>query len=112
MSYSLKKTDKLLKKKNFQKVISADNKKVGKKIRVHYRFQYDSLNPKLGITASSYFGNAIERNFFKRRMREIFRKNRTLINKSLEIVVYPKHTAKHASYDELKQEFLFLLNDV
>ena len=111
MSYSFKKNQRLLKKQCFQRVIARDKKKVGSYLRIYYHLS-DGFSSKLGITASSYFGNAIERNLFKRRIREIFRKNHHTINKSIEIVIYPQKAAKKTSYSTLHNEFLFLLKNI
>ena len=111
LSYSFNKNHRLLKKKCFQRVISCNKKKNGRFIKIYYRTN-TILSSKMGITASSYFGNAIERNFFKRRMREIFRLNKCNFTKPLEIVVYPQKKAKEISYSALKQEFISLIKEI
>lgn len=80
-------------------------------MRIYFRYNL-SKHPKIGITASSYFGNAIKRNRFKRHIREIFRKNISDINPSLEIVVYPRKDAKNALYKDIEEEFLGLLDKI
>lgn len=110
MKYTFKKNQRLLNKSSFTRIVSADNKRVGAFIRIYYQ-KISSIKPKLGITASSYFGNAIERNFFKRQIREVFRQNQHRIDKSLQVVIYPQKSAKNASYRDLQEEFLLLLSD-
>jgi ribonuclease P protein component len=72
-----------------------------------------TLEPsKMGLTAPSSFGNAAERNLFKRRLREIFRKHQHEIPKPLKIVIYPLRRAKNSSYLELEEEFIALLKKI
>lgn len=111
MRHKFKKTQRLLKKTCYQKVLSAEKKRNGVYLRINFSFS-PSFPIKLGITASSHFGNSVERNFFKRRIREIFRQNCHLINKPLDVVVYPHSSAKKASYQDLHNDFLNLVKDI
>jgi len=64
---------------------------------------------RLGISATTRFGKAHHRNRFKRRIREIFRKNTHLFSKHLDINIRPTPLAKKATYFELEEEYLSLL---
>ena len=66
--------------------------------------KYDS--PKLGLTVSKKYGNAVKRNLFKRRVREVFinKVYKTQINVAL--IVKPKkpdinYTSIDCSFDKL-----------
>lgn len=64
---------------------------------------------RLGITAPSRYGNAPERNRFKRLVREVFRKNLCHIPSDFEFSVAPRQRAKKASEDDIRQELLDIL---
>lgn len=111
MKYKFKKNQRLLTKKCFQRVLSGEKKKLGTYLKLNFSPSV-SFPPKLGITASSHFGNAAQRNLFKRRIREIFRQNWEAIAKPVDIIVYPMVKAKKASYNDLKSDFLSLMLEI
>ncbi len=61
---------------------------------------------RLGITVTRRVGNAVRRNRIKRRLRDIFRRHRLAIPKSMDLVI----NARSAAYDcpalELEREFV------
>ena len=70
---------------------------------------------RLGITASRKVGNAIRRNRWKRRIREIFRRNRELWPECVDIVVIVKGrrsrnepVAPEPEFDLVRDELLGL----
>lgn len=65
----------------------------------------EAKQARLGITASRRFGNAPERNRFKRLVREAFRQNRSILP-SLEIHVIPRQMAKKAKLHHIAEELL------
>ncbi|MBS0626143.1 MAG: ribonuclease P protein component [Verrucomicrobia bacterium] len=81
---------------------------VGKLICVDYR-QTES-GPRLGITASSRYGDAPERNRFKRIAREAFRTSLDSIPQKLDIHLVPRQRAKEATSAEVRNELLALLS--
>lgn len=64
---------------------------------------------KIGITASGRYGSAIERNRFKRLVREVFRLNQTAFPANWELHVVPRQNAKRACYQDVQEELLKLL---
>jgi len=69
-------------------------------------------DPKLGVVASKYFGNAIVRNRFKRISREAFRRVRTSLPKGFQLVLKPRKYALRASMAEILEELLKLSNEI
>ncbi|MGE3843513.1 MAG: ribonuclease P protein component [Vicinamibacterales bacterium] len=62
---------------------------------------------RVGIAASRKLGGAVERNFAKRRTREIFR--HLDLPAGLEIVVMPREAMLRAPFDAARQEFEHLV---
>jgi ribonuclease P protein component len=66
---------------------------------------------RLGITATRKFGGAVERNRFKRVVRELFRANRGE-GAPIDLVVNAKAAAKHARRPELESAFASALAEI
>ncbi len=63
---------------------------------------------RLGITTPTRLGNAVVRNRVKRRLREVFRLNRSAIAGGWDIVVNPRQAVARVSFTKLTQEILRL----
>ncbi len=105
------KQSRLRKRREFVRLQKEGQRLVGKHTCVDYRFAL-SESPRLGITASSRFGNAPERSRFKRLVREVFRKNLPHFPSSIELNVIPRQKAKGASEEDIRSELLTIMNSV
>lgn len=65
---------------------------------------------RLGITVSRKVGNAVVRNRFKRRTREWFRSQRSLLNPELDLVVIARRPGGRLSFSELDARLSGLLD--
>ena len=101
----------LRKRRDFLSIQKEGRRLVGRRICVDYRISPSGLT-RIGITASSRFGNAPERSRFKRLIREVFRKNCLYVPSDLEFNVIPRQKAKGASEEEIRFEFLFLVDSL
>jgi ribonuclease P protein component len=88
--------------------LSACSKRhVNKFLIIEYRFADQPKTDRLGITVTSRFGNAVVRNKFKRRIREIFRYNNPFgagINMEMNIILRPH--ARNADFHDIEKEIL------
>lgn len=72
----------------------------------------DNKIPRIGWVISAKTGKANRRFRIKRLIREVFRLNKSIIRKGLDIVVIPaKKAAAIDSYDEMKKILFGLLKD-
>ena len=60
---------------------------------------------RLGVTVSSRVGNAVVRSKVKRRFREIFRRNRSLLPAACDVVMIARSGADQITFQELMRLF-------
>lgn len=92
------------KKWEFGKIRRLGKKYYGKHICFQYIFETGDI-PKIGLTVSKKYGRAVERNFFKRRVREIFRVVVPDFPAQASINILPLRTGKNATFEELKTDW-------
>ncbi|NLU23120.1 MAG: ribonuclease P protein component [Clostridiales bacterium] len=63
---------------------------------------------RLGITVSTKLGGAVIRNRVRRRLREIYRLNRDILQPGYDLIVVGRVRAVRTSYQDLNREFLLL----
>ncbi|HAB99038.1 MAG TPA: ribonuclease P protein component [Parachlamydiales bacterium] len=108
---SFPKEVRLRKRHEFLALQKRGQRAVGKRICLDYQLASSDM-PRLGITASSKYGNAPERSRFKRLVREVFRKHFTLFPPHIQINVLPRQRAKEASEEEIRLELFSLIHSI
>lgn len=71
---------------------------------VVYAVPNDVGYPRLGVTASRRVGNAVRRNHWKRRLRDIFRRHKSRFGPGLDVVIIVKSGKGVPSYDQLRDD--------
>lgn len=106
----LRKEERLLTKADFDRVFEQGTSAGNKRLIIHWRAN-DLGHPRLGLVVSKRFGNAVARNKWKRRIRDIFRRNKAAAG-ARDIVVLPgkRDEARTAMLEELKEALLALLH--
>jgi ribonuclease P protein component len=65
--------------------------------------------PRIGITVTKKIGNAVQRNWIKRRVREVFRRKHHEFNGGLQMVWIAKRQALGLSFGEVEKDFAELM---
>ncbi|HAW50103.1 TPA: ribonuclease P protein component [bacterium] len=95
-----------LKKKEFENIIKNGRKKFSDSLIVYFlKGERDGF----GISISKKIGKSVVRNKIKRRLREIYRTNKEIIPKNMQIVVVVKNSAISLEYKKLEDLFLSLV---
>lgn len=102
--HTFPKTERLLKKWEFQRVLNENKKFIGRYI-ILYILQ-NQPDRKVGIIASKKIGKAVKRNRAKRLIRESYRLNKHLLPNNIHIVVIAKPEINGLKYKEVEEDFL------
>ncbi|NGX61573.1 MAG: Ribonuclease P protein component [Chlamydiae bacterium] len=103
--FSFPKSSRLLRSKQFRVLGKYGEKRYGEYLHVQI-LSGRTLGPKLGITVSRKFGNAVMRNRFKRRIREAFRLSKHSLPPNIQIHVRPASHYQEPSLSALQEELL------
>jgi ribonuclease P protein component len=105
------KKDRLLKRREYKRLSREGRRLVGVRLCIDCAktSPKTSQETRLGITASTHYGNAPERNRFKRLVREAFRLGRAQIPSGVDLNVIPRKLAKTATLAEIQTEIFRLL---
>ncbi|MCC7510369.1 MAG: ribonuclease P protein component [Planctomycetes bacterium] len=108
----LRKEERLLTKADFDRVFEQGTSAGNKRLIIHWCAN-DLGHPRVGLVVSKRFGNAVARNKWKRRIRDIFRRNKAAAG-GRDIVVLPgkRDEARTATHDELSDAWLALLKRI
>jgi ribonuclease P protein component len=67
---------------------------------------------RVGVVASRKVGGAVVRNKAKRWMRELFRRNRDVLESSVDLLIVAMPDMAGATWAELREEFLLAIREV
>lgn len=111
-SFGFSKAQRLLTQSDFNRVFKQGKRVSTPEWTLAYRVRPSAPGrtfvPRLGLSVSRKMGGAVQRNLFKRRMREIFRINQIRLTAGLELVVIPRKEVGVWDYLELEKRFFSL----
>ena len=97
--YSIKKNS------DFRHIYAKGKSCVSPYLVVYCRRNRSDVN-RLGVTVSSKIGNAVCRNRIRRRLREIYRLNSSLLKSGFDIIIVARTRAINAEYSGMNDAFL------
>ena len=68
----------------------------------------DGLERRVGFVVTRRYGGAVKRNLVRRRMREIYRLNRSRLKRGMHLVLIARSPRQEATYRQMNEEFLSL----
>ncbi|HTO86948.1 MAG TPA: ribonuclease P protein component [Thermoanaerobaculia bacterium] len=96
--------DRLRKRREFEECYASGVRHSGRLLQVFLRPR--SGDSRIGISVPRRVGNAVTRNRLRRRVREIFRRNRGLFETtSADLVIHVRPAAADVSFAELSEEY-------
>ncbi len=111
MKETLSPPERIRKKKDFLFLYKEGNRYRGK----YFNFIYipnDLSFSRMAVIVNKRVGNAVRRNKIKRRMRTLFRRNKTLLQGSLDIIVVAKKEILKMSWPLLQEEYLAAIQSI
>ena len=102
--FSFKKTERLAKRPEFEKVMNEGKKKRVGRLCIIFSIPNGLGRKRLGIIASKKVGNAVARNLVKRRIRETFRHIKHRMEPALDIVVISSKEMVTLPYRVIEKE--------
>jgi ribonuclease P protein component len=100
VSHSFPKSNRIRKSRQYKYVLTQGTEVQGRYLVLCSTLNVTSQDIQLGVVASRHYGNAIQRNRFKRLSREAFRISKDHFPKGLQLILKPR---KHALFASLKQ---------
>jgi len=104
---SFPKTLRLLRRNEFRRVYQEGCRRSARLCTVFFRSNGLSES-RIGLTVPAAVGNAVLRNRLKRRVREVFRQNRSSIPAGWDVVVNPRRDVARAPFAVLERELMRL----
>ena len=104
VNQSFTKDERLLDRSDFKKVMTQGRKKMVDCTCTLFFLPNPLGRKRLGIIASRKIGNAVDRNRAKRKIREIFRRHKNLVERDMDIVVISARKLVNLPYAVLEQK--------
>lgn len=97
--------------RDFDRIIKKGNYKKNKSFIIYYEennLPYD----RFGVSVGKKLGNAVYRNKYKRKIRAIVDNYKKLYINHKDYIIILRGNTKNKSYQELNEDFLFLMNNI
>jgi ribonuclease P protein component len=105
MTQSLAPHERIRKKKDFLILYKKGSRYKSKYFSLIYSFNALPYS-RVGVVASRKVGEAVVRNKVKRRMRELFRRNKDLLGTPVDLLIVAGPEMPRAEWTQLKEEYL------
>ena len=111
MRESLAPQERIRKKKDFLILYKKGNRYRGKYFNLIY-FSNTLTYSRVGVVASKKIGNAVVRNKVKRWMRELFRRNKKLLDLPVDLLLVATAEIGQVTWAELKEHYLLAVRKI
>jgi ribonuclease P protein component len=101
--------DRLRKRREFEECYASGIRVSGRHVQLFLLARKDAATSRIGISAGRRTGGAVTRNRLKRRLREIFRRNRAGLPPGLQITVNVRPSAAGTTFSEFAGDYLTTL---
>ena len=106
VSETFSRDDRLRKRREFEECYATGVRVTGRHIQVFLLAGRPGGRPRLGISVPRRVGNAVARNRVRRRLREIFRRNRAVLPPGgFDLAVNARPSASSAAFSELGEDY-------
>ena len=103
--------ERIRKKKDFLTLYRTGSRYRGRFFHLVYRANSFEF-PRLAVVVSRKVGNAVTRNRIKRRIRALFRRNKSLFKKPMDVILIAKMEILDLSLSDLAAEFFSALERI
>lgn len=111
MSETLSPHERIGKKKDFVFIYKKGRRYRGKYFTLVY-LSNDRDFSRVAVVVSKKIGNAVKRNKIKRRLKTLFRRNKALMTRPLDLVFIVRKEMRTAAWLDLQSDFLAAVNAV
>jgi ribonuclease P protein component len=108
VSETFSRDDRLRKRREFEECYASGVRVSGRHLQL-FLLPGDAGRRRLGVSVGKRSGGAVTRNLLRRRVREIFRRNRPGLPEGFRVVVNVKPSAASTSFAELARDYLSAL---
>ena len=109
VSETFSRDDRLRKRREFEECYATGVRVSGRHIQVFLLAESTSGRPRLGISVPRRVGTSVRRNRVRRRLREIFRRTRSLFTdvspRAMRLVVNARPSSAGAEFSELLEDY-------
>lgn len=107
----MKKCDVVKKSRDFDKIIHLGRYVKNNEFVIYYKENNSMLNH-FGISVGKKIGNAVQRNYYKRIIRNICDKNKNLYSNGKDYIIIVRKGCTIKTFREVNESFVYLINKI
>ena len=108
----MKKTNIVKENKDFNMIINNKKSVKNKNFIIYYKENINTKNYRFGISVGKKIGNAVIRNKYKRKLRNIIDNNKKLYAKKLDYIIIVRKNCLDLSFEEIEKSFILLIKKI
>lgn len=108
----MKKINIIKENKTFNQTIKLNKYVKDKNLIIYYNYNSENKNYRFGISVGKKIGNAVIRNKYKRKLRNIIDNNKKLYAKKLDYIIIVRKNCLNLKFSEMEKSFVQLINKI